>query len=80
MYTLVLTCATLTPYTLSSITAVHLISQLIHCYWELNVCFNIEILKKSLVQNSTYVSNFCPLEVVGRGSETQLQVGENLKR
>ena len=22
--------------------------------------------------------NFCPLEVVGRGSETQLQVGENL--
>ena len=22
--------------------------------------------------------NFCPLEVVGRDSETQLQVGENL--
>ena len=25
-----------------------------------------------------HVSNFHPLEVVGRGSETQLQVGENL--
>ena len=25
-----------------------------------------------------YMSNFHPLEVVGRGSETQLQVGENL--
>ena len=25
-----------------------------------------------------YISNFHPLEVVGRGSETQLQVGENL--
>ena len=24
------------------------------------------------------MSNFQPLEVVGRGSETQLQVGENL--
>ena len=24
------------------------------------------------------MSNFHPLEVVGRGSETQLQVGENL--
>ena len=26
------------------------------------------------------MSNFHPLEVVGRGSETQLQVGENLNR
>ena len=26
--------------------------------------------------NKTNVSNFYPLEVVGRGSETQLQVGE----
>ena len=25
-----------------------------------------------------YMSNFHPLEVVGRGSETQLQVGEKL--
>ena len=24
------------------------------------------------------MSNFYPLEIVGRGSETQLQVGENL--
>ena len=27
-----------------------------------------------------YMSNFHQLEVVGRGSETQLQVGENLKK
>ena len=26
-----------------------------------------------------YLSNFHPLEVMGRGSETQLQVGENLE-
>ena len=26
-----------------------------------------------------YESNFHPLEVVGRGSETQLQVGEKIK-
>ena len=28
--------------------------------------------------NSTNESNFYPLEVVGRGSETQLQVGKKL--
>ena len=27
-----------------------------------------------------YMSNFHPLEVVGRGSETQLQGGENLNK
>ena len=26
------------------------------------------------------MSNFQPLEIVGRGSETQLQVGENLNK
>ena len=31
---------------------------------------------KKLVTNSTNISNFHPLEVVGRGNETQLQVGE----
>ena len=30
--------------------------------------------------NKINVSNFHPLEVVGRGSETQLQVGENLNK
>ena len=30
-----------------------------------------------LVLNLTNMINFHPLEVVGRGSETQLQVGEN---
>ena len=31
-----------------------------------------------LVPNLTAISNFHPREVVGRGSETQLQVRENL--
>ena len=29
-------------------------------------------------KSNKYLSNFHPLEVVGRGSETQLQVGENV--
>ena len=33
---------------------------------------------KCLVSNSTNMINLHLLEVVGRGSETQLQVGENL--
>ena len=32
---------------------------------------------KYLVSNQTNIGHFHPLEVVGRGSETQLQVGEN---
>ena len=32
-----------------------------------------------LIQNKTNMSNFHPLGVVDRGSETQLQVDENLK-
>ena len=32
-----------------------------------------------LVLNYTNRINFYPLEVVGRGSETQLQVGENFQ-
>ena len=35
------------------------------------------ILEYILIQIVHNVSNFHPLEVVGRGSETQLQVGEN---
>ena len=46
-------------------------------YWEWNVCINIKICK-CLVSNWTNTSNFHPLEVVGRGSETQLQVGESI--
>ena len=38
--------------------------------------FNIKICRL-WVSNETHVSNFHPLEFVGRGSETQLQVGEN---
>ena len=35
----------------------------------MTVCLNIK----------PNVNNFHPLEVVGRGSDTQIQVGENLK-
>ena len=34
---------------------------------------------KCLVSTETNMSNFHLLEVVGRGSETQLQVGEKIK-
>ena len=43
----------------------------------LKFVFKSQVLK-CLVQNETNITNFHPLEVVGRGSETQLQVGENL--
>ena len=46
------------------------------------MCLNIMIYKY-LVSNQTKmlsVSNCHPLEIVSRGSETQLQVGENLNR
>ena len=41
------------------------------------MCLNIKI-DKCLVSNETLMSNFHSLEVVGRGSETQQQVSENL--
>ena len=40
-----------------------------------NEVLNIKI-SKCFVSNQTNMSNFHPLEVVGRGRETQLQVGE----
>ena len=40
------------------------------------MCLNIKICK-SFVLNETDMSIYHSLEVVGRGSETQLQVGEN---
>ena len=43
------------------------------------VCSNIRICEY-FVSKETNVSNFHPLEVVGRGSETQLQVSENLNK
>ena len=33
-----------------------------------------------LLKLNEYMSNFQPLEVVGRGSETQLPLGENLNK
>ena len=41
-----------------------------------NVCLNTKICE-SLVSNETHMSNFLPLEVVGRDSKTQLQVAED---
>ena len=41
-----------------------------------NVCLNIHICKY-FCSYWTNMSNFQSLEIVGRGSETQLQVGEN---
>ena len=50
-----------------------------HCYWEWNVCINIKICEY-VCSNETNMSNFQPHEVVDRGSETQLQVAENLNK
>ena len=41
------------------------------------MCLNIKICKL-LISYETNMSHFQPLVVVDRGSETQLQVGENL--
>ena len=43
------------------------------------MCLNIRICE-CLVSNKRNASNFHPLEVVGRGSETHLQMGENLSK
>ena len=43
------------------------------------MCLKIRICKY-VCSNLTNMSNFQPLEVVGRGSETQLQVAENLSK
>ena len=55
------------------------ISRLNDCYWERNVSLIINICK-CVFSNLTYMSNFQPLEVVDRGSETQLKVVENLNK
>ena len=52
------------------------ISRLDHIYWEWNERFNIAICK-CLVLNWANMSNFHPLEFVGRGCGTQFQVSEN---
>ena len=53
------------------------ISQSNHSYWERNERLNTNICKCS-VSNKANLSDFHPLEVVCRGSETQLQVVKNL--
>ena len=42
--------------------------------------FKHQDLQKIDLSNLTNMSNFLPFEVVGRGGETQLQVGENLNK
>ena len=42
--------------------------------------FLLDTFSKCLVSNLANMSNFRPLEVVSRGSETQLQVAENFNK
>ena len=53
------------------------ISRVNQSFSEQDVCGNIAVYKCSVL-NWTDMSNCHPLEVVGRGSETKLQVGEIL--
>ena len=53
------------------------VNRLIHSYWEWNVCLDVKICK-CLVSNLPDMSYSHTLEVVGRGSEAQSRVGENL--
>ena len=53
-----------------------IISRLNHRYWE--QCAFKHLFEK-IANISSPMSDFHSLEVVGRGSETQLQVGEKLK-
>ena len=53
------------------------IIRLNHSYWERNVCLNINNCK-CLISNSTNMNHFHPLEVVDRGSKTQLQADKNV--
>ena len=61
------------PLSAGSRFLIRLISCLNHSYLELN-CLNSKIFK-CLFSNLIDITNFHPLEVVGRGSKTQLQVG-----
>ena len=49
-----------------------------HSYWEWDVCLSFMILQ-IFVPKSKNMIYFQPLEVVGRGSETQLHVAEKNK-
>ena len=51
----------------------HFQSVLLGDHWEWNVCLNIKRFAKNMVI-------LHPVEVVGRGSETQLQVGEDINQ
>ena len=51
------------------------IRRLIYSYWEWNECWNVKNLKMFGLKIITNRSNFHQLEVVGRGSKTQLQMG-----
>ena len=45
---------------------------------DMKCMFKYQDLQIFCVKSNKYISNFQTLEVVGRGSETQPQVGENL--
>ena len=67
---------TLKPLLVTIIVVNPFLIRLNRSYCELTVCSNNKICKR-LVPNY-YYHYFSPLEYVGRGSETQVQVGENL--
>ena len=67
------------PICLPIVVFTRFISRLKHCYWERNVCVNIEICK-CLFSNLPNMSFFQPLAVVDRGSETKPQVVKNLNK
>ena len=46
----------------------------------MNYVFKHQDLQIFVLKLNKYPGNFQPLEVVGRGSETQLQVAENLNK
>ena len=68
---------TLSPLIITIVILIHFIRRPNHCYLERNVCLNIMISKYFWSQNKQN-EYFHSLGVVGRGSETQLQVSENL--
>ena len=56
---------------------IRIIIRINHTYWKSHECLNI-IICKCLVLNRKNMKIFHPLEVVGHGKETQLEVDEKL--
>ena len=79
VYTMTLNATYLLLNELCSIYRSVVLKGLNHCYWERKCVFKHQHLQM-LVLKLTNMSNFQPLEVVDRRSETQPQVVENSKK